>query len=673
MKSHIESLSSAAGTRHQRWRLAGVVAVSLALACTCPAVNVTTQKNDTNRSGLNSTEATLTPANVNQAHFGKLFEKGVDGDIYSQPLYVQSVSIGGGTHNVVYVSTMNNTIYAFDADNGGAAAFWSRHLATAVPQGDVQCCCTDVQTVIGINSTGVIDLGTNTWYVVDKQKNADATYHLFLHAVDITTGAEKFSGPREISGSSGGVTFDPKINNQRSSLLLQGGNIYFGCASHNDCGNYHGFVFGYSASTLNQTAIWVGSTSSGARAGVWMDGGGCVGDGTSVFCTTGNGNFNVNTGGTDVAMSAVRLNGSLARQDFFTPHDWSSLSGADLDLAGGGIMLIPGTQRLIVGGKPGRWSLINTTAMGGFNASVDSCIQTFMVTDSGESLNHVHGGPTFWNNSLYVGGESDQLKQFAWNGSTINTTPTSQTSFEAVANSMPGWQHCVSSNGNSNGIIWAARVFSGNANNATQPGILHAFNASNLATELWNSKQNAARDDLGNFAKNPSPTVANGKVYLPTFSNKLVVYGELNVQQFEFESLTVLQQTAGITYRTSPDVRFSGGNGSFFDATAATQFVTFNVPNIAAATYDVRVGVKDWNNRGQWQCAISRADTLGSPSNVGPVIDEFTANETFTEVDLGNWTPGTTSDKGVRFMVTGKNASSTGFGIALDYIKFIPQ
>ncbi len=665
---------SSTATRRGITYLSGIIAAGLALATTAKAVNIPTQKGDTNRSGLNSTEPTLTPGNVNQTHFGKLFSKSVDGDIYSQPLYVQSVAIGGGTHNVVFVSTMNNTLYAFDADNGGAAAYWTKHLATAVPQGDVQCCCTDVQTVIGVNSTGVIDLSTNTWYVVDKQKNADSTYHLFLHAIDILTGNEKFSGPKEVTGSSGGVTFDPKLNNQRCSLLLQGGNIYFGCASHNDCGNYHGFVFGYSASTLAQVGVWVSTTSSGARGGVWMDGGGIIGDGTSLFLTTGNGNFNVNTGGTDAAMSAVRLNSTLARQDYFTPHNWSSLSGADLDLAGGGIMLIPGTQRMVAGGKPGTWHLINTASMGGFNSTTDSCIQTFMVTDTSDSLNHIHGGPSFFNNTLYVGGESDQLKAFSWNGSTINTTPASQTSFEAVTNSMPGWQHCVSSNGNSNGIVWTTRVFSGNANNATQPGIIHAFDATNLNTELWNSKQNAARDDFGNFAKNPPPTVANGKVYVPTFSNQLVVYGLLNVQQFEFESLTVLQQTSGVTWRTSPDVRFpGGGNAGFFDATAASQFVTFNVPNIAAGTYDVRVGVKEWNNKGQWQCAISRADTLGSPTNVGPVVDTYTANENFTEFDLGSWAPGTTSDKGMKFTVTGKNASSTGFGIALDYIKFIKQ
>ncbi len=236
--------------------------------------------------------------------------------------------------------------------------------------------------MIGINSTGVIDTSTNTWYVVDKQKNADSTYHLFLHAIDITNGNEKFSGPKEVTGSNGGVTFDPKINNQRASLLLQGGNIYFACASHNDCGAYHGFAFAYSASTLNQVAVWAASTGSGARGGIWMDGGGIAGDGSSVYLTTGNGNFNANTGGSDVAMSAVRLNSSVVRQDYFTPHDWSSLSGSDLDLAGGGIMLIPGASRLIVGGKPGRWHLINTTSMGGFNSSADSCIQTFMVTDT---------------------------------------------------------------------------------------------------------------------------------------------------------------------------------------------------------------------------------------------------------------------------------------------------
>ncbi len=508
-------------------KLALIATASLALTGSALAVNITTQHGDNNRSGLNASETVLTTANVNQNSFGKLFSKAVDGDIYAQPLYMQGVSIGGGTHNVVYIATANNTLYAFDADNGGALAFWSRNLGTAVPQADVQCCCTDVSTVIGILGTGVIDTSTNTWYFVHKQKNADATYHQYLHAVDITNGNEKFSGPKEISASASGVSFDAKLNNQRCGVLLQGGNVYIGWSSHNDCGAYHGWVMGYNASTLAQVGAFPASTSSGSKAGVWMAGGGLVGDGSSIYFMSGNGTFDANTGGGNVGESFIKLSSTCARQDYFTPFDQASLTSADRDLGGGGMLRIPGTSRLVGGGKGGKWYLVNTASMGGYNASTDACLQSFMVTDTSDSLNHLHGTPSYFNGHLYTGGESDQLKAFTWNGTSIGTTPSSQTSFEAVANSMPGWQHSISANGTSNGIIWTTRVFSGNANNATQPGIMHAFDANNLATELWNSKQNAARDDFGNFAKNPAPVVANGKVYCPTFSNKLVVYGLL--------------------------------------------------------------------------------------------------------------------------------------------------
>ncbi len=506
-----------------------VAAVSMVLAArTATAVNITTQHGDNGRTGLNNSETQLTTANVNQTTFGKIFEKFVDGDMYPQPLYLQSVSIGGGTHAVVYCATANNSIYAFDADNGAAGTYWSRNLGTAVPQGDVDCCCTDVATVVGIMGTGVIDTSTNTWYLVHKQKNADATYHQYLHAIDVTTGAEKFSGPKEITASASGVNFDAKLNNQRCGLLLQGGNVYIAWSSHNDCGGYHGWIMGYSASTLAQSAKFAVTTSTGAQAGVWMSGGGLIGDGTNIYFMSGNGTFDANSGGSNLGESFIKLNGSLVRQDYFTPFNQGNLNSTDRDLGGGGAVLIPGANRLVGGGKEGKWYLVNTGSMGGYNASVDACLQSFQVTDTTDSLNHLHGTPSYFNGSLYVGGESDQLKQFTWNGTTVNTTPASQTSFEAVANSMPGWQHSISANGTSNGIIWAARVFSGDANHASQPGILHAFNAGNLATELWNSRQNIGRDDLGNFAKNPGPVVANGKVYCPTFSNKLVVYGLLS-------------------------------------------------------------------------------------------------------------------------------------------------
>jgi hypothetical protein len=524
-------------------------------------VNITTQHGDTGRTGLNASETILTTANVNQTTFGKLFEKGVDGDMYPQPLYLQGVSIGGGTHNVVYCATANNSIYAFDADNGGVAAYWSRNLGTAVPQGDVDCCCTDVATVVGIMSTGVIDTSTNTWYVVHKQKNTDSTYHQFLHAIDVTSGAEKFSGPKEISATNSGVSFDAKLNNQRCGLLLQGGNVYIAWSSHNDCGAYHGWVMGYSASTLTQVATFPVTVSGGSMAGVWMAGGGLVGDGTNIYFMTGNGTFDANTGGNNLGESFVKLNSSLVRQDFFTPFDQASLNSSDRDLGGGGVVLIPGANRLVGGGKGGKWYLVNT-------ASADACLQSFMVTDTTDSLNHLHGTPSYFNGSVYVGGESDQLKQFSWNGTSLGTTPTTQTSFETVTNSMPGWQHCISANGTSNAIIWAARVFSGDANHTTQPGIVHAFDATNLANELWNSNQNSGRDNVGNFAKNPGPIVANGKVYVPTFSNKLVVYGLLGSSTSNGTGLTgnyFNNQTltgSPTVVRTDSQVNFNWGTGS---------------------------------------------------------------------------------------------------------------
>ena len=231
-----------------------------------------TAHGDNGRTGANLSEATLNPSNVNQTNFGKLFTKSVDGDMYGQPLYLRALTIGGAIRNVVLCSTANNSIYAFDGDDGTVGTLWSRNLGSAVPQGDVQCCCTDVQTVIGIIGTGAVDLSTGTWYVVNKQKNADATYHYFLHAIDVTTGNEKFSGPKEITATSGGLTFNAKLNNQRSAMLLQNGVIYLGFSSHNDCGDYHGWILGYNASTLAQTSAYVDTLGSGGRGGIWQAG-----------------------------------------------------------------------------------------------------------------------------------------------------------------------------------------------------------------------------------------------------------------------------------------------------------------------------------------------------------------------------------------------------------------
>ncbi len=488
-----------------------------------PYLSVWTAHNDNNRSGANLNEASLTPSNVNSTNFGLLFTDATDGDVYGQPLYVRGIAIGGTIANVVYTSTANNSVYAFAAATAGTT-YWSKNLGTAIPQGNVQCCCKDIQTVIGIVSTGVIDLSTNTWYVVTQELNG-STYSQHLHALDLAAGTEKFGGPVAISGSSGGQTWSPNLNNQRSALLLQNGVVYIAFSSHNDCGAYHGWLMGYNASTLAQTSIYV-DTPSGSQGGIWQAGGGIVGDGVKEYFMTGNGTFDLNTGGSNASMSMLRLQAG-ARQDYFCMAAESTYNGQDRDLSGGGLLWIPGTRCLVGGGKDGHFYLVNMDSMGGFNASTDACLESFMVTSPSQGLNHLHGPPTFFNGMVYTGGESDTFKGYAWNGSSLPTTPTTQSTFTDVIGSMPGFQSSASGNGAQNGIVWASRCSSGNANNATQPGIMHAFQAGALGTELYNTLQNSTRDNFGNFAKDPAPLCANGKVYVPTFSNKLAVYGPL--------------------------------------------------------------------------------------------------------------------------------------------------
>jgi hypothetical protein len=508
------------------------VAILLFIITRVEAIDVLTQKLNPARTGANLNETTLTLANVNVNQFGKLFERGVDGELYAQPLIVQNVSIGGGTHNVVYLVTAKNVAYAYDATDALVTSpYWTVNFANPVPQGDVQCCCTDISSFIGTIGTPVIDLASSTIYLVTKQKDLDATYHLRLRALDIRTGVEKAGSPKEITASvtgsgvggvNGVITFDAKLQNQRPGMLLQGGKLYVAFSSHNDCGSYHGWVLSYDAATLNQLSVF-NNTPDGGQAGIWMSGGGPVGDGNNVYVTTGNGSFTADTGGRNYAMSFVGLSSALAVSTWFTPSDWRGANGRDLDLGGCGVMMIPNTRLLLSGGKNGTMYLVNADNMGGLGGDV----QNF----SGGG-GHIHGGPTHFKGAnatdefIYVGPESTTLHAFRLVNGTFNTTAAWQSS-TASPQGMPGWQSSVSANGTSDGIVWATRPFSGDANHATQPGIVHAFNAVTGA-ELWNSRQNLSRDDVGTFAKNPSPIVANGKLYVPTFSNKLVVYGAVS-------------------------------------------------------------------------------------------------------------------------------------------------
>jgi Carbohydrate binding module (family 35) len=594
------------------------------------AVQWTTNHFDPGRDGGNLNETILNPGpgSVNSTtFFGKLFDRDVDGEIYAEPLTMDFVTLNDGngtTHEAVYVATTKNNVYCFDAeDPTQMAPLWSVNLGPPIPVGNVQCCCTDMSEWCGVTGTPVIDPSSGTMYLVTANFSSSGVYSNSLHALDISTGAEKFGGPKVISATVNGVTFDPQRNHQRIGLLLQGGNVYMGWSSHNDCTPYSGWIMGYNASTLAQVAAWP-DTASGGMGGIWMSGDGLVGDGTSIYFTTGNGNFDLNTGGVQAGESFVRLNSTLVRQDYFTPYNQAALNGGDLDLGGGGIMLIPGTQRLVGGGKQGWWYLVNTTSMGGYNASANACIQSFDVTNPNQSLNHLHGGPVYFTNGTgkwaYTWGESDYCKAYAWNGTTFGTTPSSQSSFTDPLNSMPGGALTISANGTSNGILWADAVFTGNANHNVTPGILYAFDATNLNSVLWTSYQAQNRDDFGAFAKNPGPVVTNGKVYQATFSEHLAAYGRFPTPAgaiYQAENATLAGGAA-----------FANNHNNY----SGTGFVTF-IPQGSTCTFTVSAPVA-----GAYALREHFANDGGATNTMSLFVNSTKIQQlTFPLVNNGNW------------------------------------
>lgn len=525
-------------------------------------LSVLTQHNDNSRSGQNLNETYLNTSNVNVSSFGKLFSLSVDGYLYAQPLYVPNLTIQGQTHNVVYVATEHNSVYAFDADDPSASTpLWhvdQTTLGTPVPSQDIcqiqvpDGCAgqpfADVGPEIGITSTPVIDPSTDTIYVVSKTKTTNTcsnlpycNYHFFLHALDLLTGSEKFAGPVEITiPSSSPVPFTPLAQLQRPGLLLLNGAVYVAFGSAGDLLDWHGWVVGYDASTLQQLAFFdttpgnlafdcCGETGGG---GIFAAGQGLIADGNNnIYFTTGNGPFNVNTGGSDYGDSALKLSTSaLNLVDYFAPFNAyngsQSLGYTNTDLGAGGLLLIPGTTLLVGGGKDGILRLIDSTNMGKFDANRNQDIQEFQATSA-----WIMGSPVYWNGPLgqliYLWASGDVMKAWKFNGSTstFQTSPVSLGQITSPSGEVDTSPVSVSANGNlaGTGILWAPTALSSGAIPGA-PGILHALDASNVSNELWNS-QMATGDNAGNFAKFNPPTIANGKVYLPTFSGQLLVYG----------------------------------------------------------------------------------------------------------------------------------------------------
>ena len=530
--------------------LAAASIASAALASTAHAIPTEwTQHNDNSRSGGNTAEAVLTPSNVNSSTFGKLFTATLDDESYGQPLYIPGVVAGSATHNMVFATTVNNSVYGIDADSG--TTVWHVNLTpsgasvpTAANMSALGACggsYHDFAGKIGIVGTPVISTTTNSLYVVARSIES-GTYVQRLHMLNIATGAEQAGSPVVISGSVSGVSFNAQLNNQRPALALVNGVVYIGWSSQCDFGAYHGFLMGYNASTLAHVSTWAATSSSGSQAGIWQGGQGPTADASNnLYLMTGNGTWD---GSSNFGESAVKLStaSSLAVSDYFTPSNWSTLNGGDTDLGSAGILGIPGTTLVLGGGKQGKLYLMNTANMSHENAT-DAVVQEFQATfpTSGDT-GHIHGGPVYFTNGttqyIYVWGENDFLRAFTFNGSTLNSTTAASSTMRAPVSStgMPGGFLAVSSNGTSNGIVWALTPYNGDANHGTVAGILHAFNAipsGSTLTELWNSQQNASRDSFGNFAKFSYPTIANGKVYVSTFgsassgSGTLVAYGPI--------------------------------------------------------------------------------------------------------------------------------------------------
>jgi Chitobiase/beta-hexosaminidase C-terminal domain len=493
---------------------------------------------DANVSGAMLNESTLTTSNVVPGSFGLVSALSVDDNIMAQPLYVPGVTINQAVHNVLYVATMGDTLYAFDADTGGAP-LWTLNLASLVAATPIPIAQFEysgnrnIVGNLGILSTPVIDLSTNTLYAVASTlENNTLVYR--LHAVDITSGAPRTGSGVVISGAYKGATFNSRNQWQRLSLVLAGNNVVFGFSAielESTANLYSGWVMAYDKTSLAQTGIFATVTTGNGGGGVWQSGRPPVVDGSGyVYVFTGNGYSGTGYDGVNnFSESVLKLNpaSGLSLVDWFTPSNWSSLDNADKDLASAGPMLLPGTSLLVGGGKAGLLYVLNTGGLGKNTANDSGAVQEIAL-----SAGALRAGPVYWQRStanggplLYNWGVSDQLKAFPFNGSTLATTPSAQGN---VTNQIyPGGILTLSANGEApgSGVLWATVATSPNAFNAIVPGALYAFDAGNVATQLWNSNMNAARDSFGNLAKLVPPLVANGRVYVATSSKQVAVYG----------------------------------------------------------------------------------------------------------------------------------------------------
>jgi len=513
-----------------------------------------TNKNDNSRSGLNSQETILTPANVNVNSFGKLFSYAIDGRVQAQPLYVANVFVprplhgASGTYNVVYFATNNDSVYAFDGDGKVLSGpLWKVSFINppAVVPVPGSCVVANV-SIIGITPTPVIDPSTKTMYVeartLEGQTTAcSGTYVHRLHALDIATGDEKFGGPVDIQASvpgtgmgsvNGQVPFDPRRENARPGLLLSktagdpNSVVYLATASNEDTEPFHGWILGYDSQTLQQKYVFC-TTPNGSAGGIWQMGAGLAADSTgNIFVQTGNGTFDSKG---DWGMSLLKLkpaNGNLTVTDSYTPNNFSTLNHQDWDISSGGLLLLPdqpGTHPhlMVGGGKEGTVYVVNRDKLGGHSNTGNNIVQYIVGAIKGsvkgvEPFDGIWNTASYFNGKVYIFGQYDFPKMFTLKNGLL---PTKASSTGTVT--MRGPAAMISSNGTTNGIVWALQY------DTTTPR-LWALNPTNLAQEYYDTNQNSTRDKVDSRpVARVNPTVANGRVYVPA-NNTVRVYGLLH-------------------------------------------------------------------------------------------------------------------------------------------------
>ena len=557
-------------------------------------IPVTTQHNDNARTAANLSETQLTTASVTVQRFGRLFRRHVVGAVYAQSLILPGVVLPSlGTRDVLYVATMHNYVYAFDAaDAASTAPLWRRSLGPSIQLPDPGIGpggYRDISGEVGVISTPVISADLGVIYVVAATKEG-GSYHHRLHALDLASGAERFGGPAEVTGSvpgagegsqNGVVPFISNRQIQRAGLLLANGRIFIAFASYGDQQPYHGWVFAYDASTLQQAGVFA-TTPDGAEAGIWQAGQAPASDGSGVFVMTGNGS---SAAGVDLSCAFVRIDPMTVRLDqWFAPTNRPDLNLGDTDLGSGGPLLVPGTDLIAGGGKDGRLFLLRRGNLG--NAADDSrAVQVFQATaarftgqpaPASGGYHHIHGSPVYWQGPMgrwvYIGGEADFLRAFSFTGAAFVTTPASTSTIATPPRSMPGAIMSLSANGSvpGSGILWASMPLAENSNAAVVDGILYALDASDLTRVLWNSQQNEVRDHVGNFPKFCPPTVSGGRVYLATFpgpTGKIVLPEQAvegpalaNVDDSQLAlAWTGADAAHHLNVETSPDGRSFGG------------------------------------------------------------------------------------------------------------------